>query len=262
MTSRHRSATAVTALTCGAALLGVVACTGLAAASGSGGEGDLAGESAQQISDNALHELVTAQSLRLRTENTADPTKLDLTLDRAGNCAGTISRGTLGRIDLVKRGDQVWMKPDAAFWKSQLPGSRGTAAADTFKGRYLHGTTDDPFLQQLSRACDLAGFQRQAAVPEHPPAPGATPAPALAKGAPTVQDGTRVLPLTRKNDGATQTLYVAIDGPHYPRKLTAASDHETGTILLSDFGRPVPVKIPAPGVTLDISALNEQMQGT
>ncbi|MFI9260451.1 hypothetical protein ACIGT4_22540 [Streptomyces sioyaensis] len=268
MTSRRRAATAPAALTCGAALLVGIACTGSAATAGEsdGGEGDLAHKSAQQISDEALHQLVGAQSLRLRTSTSADPTKLDLTLDRAGNCTGAVSKGELGRVELVKRGNQVWMKPDAAFWKSQLPGSKGEEAAAKYKDTFLHGTTRDAFLHGLSEACDLKAFQKSAAGPdeEQPPpgAPSPSVTPTLSKGRPTTHEGARVLPVIKKADGAVQTLYVAIDGKHYPVKLTAEADHQSATILLSNYGTPVSSRTPAPGRTADISALEDLMQGT
>ncbi|MCF3148670.1 hypothetical protein IQ293_36365, partial [Streptomyces platensis] len=73
---------------------------------------------------------------------------------------------------------------------------------------------------------------------------------------------TRVLPVVKKAQGAVQTLYVAIDGKHYPLKLTAEVDHQTGTILLSDYDTPVSTKTPAPGDTADISVLEDRIQGS
>jgi hypothetical protein len=55
-----------------------------------------------------------------------------------------------GSVELVKRGEQVWMKPDTAFWKAQVPGPQGDAVAQLFKGRYIHGTTKDAMLKGLS----------------------------------------------------------------------------------------------------------------
>ncbi|MEW1753781.1 hypothetical protein ACIQU1_11800 [Streptomyces angustmyceticus] len=265
MTSRRRAAATTAALTCGVALLAGIAGPAAAAAGASdGGEGDLADKSAQQISDESLRQLLAAQSLRLRTETSADPTKLDLTLDRAGNCTGAVSKGEFGRVDLVKRGDQVWMKPDAAFWKTQFPGKKGDDAASRYKDTYLHGTTKNAFLRGVTAACDLKAFQRSATGSKKPSS--GTPSPShsvsLTKGRPTTEDGTRVLPVVKKAHGAVQTLYVAIDGKHYPRKLTAEVDHETGTILLSNYDTPVSTKTPAPGETADISALDDLMKGS
>ncbi|MFI5523095.1 hypothetical protein [Streptomyces platensis] len=263
MTSRRRAATATAALTCGVALIAGPACSGAAAAEDpDGGEGDLANKSAQQISDDSLHQLVAAKSLRLRTQTSADPTKLDLTLDRAGNCTGAISKGELGRVELVKRGNQVWMKPDAAFWKSQLPGNEGRDAAEKYKDTFLHGTTKNAFLGNLSAACDLRAFQKSAVPPENPPSGAPSPGPTLTKGRPTTHEGTRVLPVVKKAQGAVETLYVAIDGKHYPLKLTAEVDHQTGTILLSNYDTPVATKTPAPGDTADISVLEDALRGS
>lgn len=254
MTSRRRSIAVITALTCGATLL-----TGAASAASAtddpAGEGALAGRTAQQISDTARHELLAATSLRLRTESTVDPTRMDLTLDRAGNCTGSVTKGPLGRVDLVKRGDQVWLKPDDAFWKSHLPERESEALSARIKGRYLHGTTADAFLGQLSAACDLATFQQQTAGPDKPPAGSPTPV----KGEPTVHEGTRVLPITKERDGASQTLYVAIEGKHYPRKLTAEADHQSSSILMSDFNAPVRVQTPSADETVEIDALDGQL---
>ncbi|WP_043265727.1 hypothetical protein [Streptomyces sp. CT34] len=259
MTGTRRT---LTALTCGTALVAATVTGGAtAAADDTGGEGDLANRTAQQISDDAVHELLAAKSLRLRSATSTDPTRLDLTLDRDGNCAGHISKGPLGRVDLVKRGKDVWMKPDAAFWKSQFPGEEGSADARAYQGRFLHGTTDDDFLQRLTAACDLRGFQRQLAAPDTSSPPDSpSPSFTLTKGRPTTEEGTRVLPVTKKGGGAAQTVYVAIEGRHYPRKLVTEIDGETGTIQLGDYDRPVPSRTPDPGATTDISVLEGPVQ--
>ncbi|MDT0457648.1 hypothetical protein RM550_18205 [Streptomyces sp. DSM 41527] len=271
MTSRRRAASVTAALTCGVTLIAGITCTTAAAAADTsdGGEGDLANKSAQQIADDALQQLVGAQSLRLRTRTSADPTKLDLTLDRAGNCTGAISKGKYGSVQLIKRGNQVWMKPDAAFWKGQLPGKSGEEAATKYENTFLHGTTKNAFLGNLAAACDLKAFQKSASTPEKPSSGGHTPsspshapAVALTKGTPTTEEGTRVLPIVKKAKGAVQTLYVAIDGKHYPRKLTAELDHRTGVIQLSNYNTPVSTKTPAPGDTADISVLENRLKGS
>ncbi|MFG2227872.1 hypothetical protein [Streptomyces sp. NPDC048644] len=267
MTSRRRTATQFTALTCGAALFSGVACTGVAVADDPGDEGDLAGKTAQQISDASRKELLAATSLRLRTQTSVDETKLDLSLDRSGNCIGTLSKGVYGRVDIIKHGKQIWMKPDDAFWKGQLPADAAADIIARVKGRYLHGTTSDTMLSALSAPCDLAAFQKQTAGPEHPqstpPSPGASPTPelTLSKGKPTVQEGTRVLPVIKKRGQATQTLYVAIEGKHYPRRLTTEIDHETATLLLSNYGVPVAATTPSPADSLAISTLKGKLPG-
>ncbi|MEV0369924.1 hypothetical protein AB0I10_08890 [Streptomyces sp. NPDC050636] len=263
MAGGHRTALAVTALSCTALLAGTAG-TGSTSADPDG-QGDLAKKSAQQISDISRRELLAAKSLRLRTQTSVSPTKLDLTLDRAGNCTGVISKGASGRVEIVKRGKQVWIRPDAAYWKTQLPGREGIDAAKRFKGRFLHGTTADAVLKRISAACDLTAFQKSAAGPDHPPTPppgSPTPrAPALSKGKPTAHEGARVLPLIKKSGPATQTLYVAIKGKHYPVKLTTTVGRESSTLLLSNYDKPVPARTPPAGKTVDISVLEQRLQG-
>ncbi|GGX15557.1 hypothetical protein [Streptomyces noursei] len=258
MTRRRRSLTALACGAAGAAL--AAACIAAVPADDPGDEGDLAHKSAQEISDDALHSLLGAKSLRMRTETSTDDTKLDLTLDQDGNCNGNINKGKLGRVDLIKRGKDVWLKPDAAYWKSQLPGDEGSTAARNYQDRFLHGTTDDTFLQSLATACDLHAFQKS--VTPQPPAPDqpSPPAVTLSKGRPTTHEGTRVLPIVKKTEDATQTVYVAIKGTHYPLKITTQVDDESSTILLSDYDRPVPSHTPAPGQTVDINALENRTQ--
>ncbi|MCB5911770.1 hypothetical protein [Streptomyces pinistramenti] len=266
MTSRRRTASGLTALTCSAALLAGGACAGVAVADDSGGEGDLAGKTAQQISDLSRQELLAATSLRLRTLTSVDETKLDLSLDRSGNCTGTLSKGAYGRVDIVKHGKQIWMKPDDAFWKGQLPADAAADIIARVKGRYLRGTTSDTMLSALSAPCDLAAFQKQTAGsgrPQNTPSPGASPTPqlTLSKGKPTVQEGTRVLPILKKRGPATQTLYVAIEGKHYPRRLTTEVDHQSATLLLSNYGAPVPSATPSPADSIAISTLKGKLPG-
>lgn len=52
-----------------------------------------------------------------------------------------------GTVEIIKRGDQMWMKLDTAYWKEQLPGERGETAARLFEDRYIHGSTRDRVLK-------------------------------------------------------------------------------------------------------------------
>ncbi|KUO21733.1 N-acetyltransferase [Streptomyces dysideae] len=82
---------------------------------------------------------LTDRSAATRTSRT-QPTSMDLALDRDGNCVGTMEMGSDGgSVEIVKRGEEVWMKPDTAFWKAQVPGGEGDEVAELFKNRYIHG---------------------------------------------------------------------------------------------------------------------------
>ncbi|GGV54584.1 hypothetical protein [Streptomyces spectabilis] len=219
--------------------------------------------SAQEISDKAKQELLDATSVHIKLEEKGtdaekdDPASMDLTLDRDGNCTGklTFAAGG-GSADLVKRGDKVWMKPDSAFWKNQVPGGDGAAAAELFKSRYVHGSTSDPLLKGLSEVCDLKKLQKS--VDED----SDDDTDKLKKGEVTTVDGTKVIPLTSTEDGKEKTLYVASEGKPYLIRATEKGDGEDKTTTLSDYGDPVPTKTPSAGESVDIGKLQEQLQKT
>ncbi|MFI2759759.1 hypothetical protein ACH5A3_12865 [Streptomyces echinatus] len=89
---------------------------------------------------------------------------MDLALDRDGNCVGElVLKADGGTVEIIKRGDQMWMKRDTAHWKAQLPGERGETAARLFEDRYIHGSTRDRVLEGPADACDLAALQKEVA---------------------------------------------------------------------------------------------------
>ncbi|WP_037824278.1 lipoprotein [Streptomyces sp. NRRL B-1347] len=219
--------------------------------------------SAQEISDKAKKELLDATSVHITLEEKGtdadkdDPAAMDLTLDRDGNCTGklTFAAGG-GTADLVKRGDKVWMKPDSAFWRNQVPGGDGAAAAELFKNRYIHGSTSDPLLKGLSEVCDLKKLQDS--VDED----SDDDTDKLKKGDATTVDGTKVVPLTSAEDGKEKTLYVASEGKPYLIRATEKGDGEDKTTTLSDYGQPVPTETPSAADSVDIGKLQEQLQKT
>ncbi|GAA3221661.1 hypothetical protein GCM10020256_28550 [Streptomyces thermocoprophilus] len=138
----------------------------------------------------------------------------------------------------------MWMKPDAAFWKAQLPGPQGNAAAELFKDRYVHGTTENDLLKGMAETCDLAEFQ-------HEVEGEVTDEAELTKGAETTRDGTDVIPLSSTDDGKEHVLYVTSDEPHLLAEATEKSGSagkETFIDLrFDDYDKPVPSKTPPPG---------------
>ncbi|AWT45048.1 MULTISPECIES: hypothetical protein [Streptomyces] len=220
--------------------------------------GDLsAKELAQQAKDNFLK----AKSVHLgytdHSKNAAaDRTKavaMDLSLDRDGNCAGSLTMGKGGgSVELVKRGREVWMKPDAAFWKAQVPGPQGAAVAELFKDRYVHGTTADAMLKGMADTCDLAAFQKQVDS-------GVADDKTLTKGEETTRDGTKVIPLKGREDGKDSVLYVTSGSPH---RLAEAAQKGAGTdvdLKFGDYDKPVPSKTPPADQTVEVDRLNQQL---
>ncbi|WP_306319512.1 MULTISPECIES: hypothetical protein [unclassified Streptomyces] len=227
---------------------------------GDGDGGDAKGKSARELADAAKKELLDAKSLHLRMRNSTDdrdsrtPSTFDLRLDEDGNCAGKLRMGTGGAkggsVDLVKRGDEVWMKPDATFWKAQLPGRSGELAADLIGDRYVHGTTDDPMLDGFSRTCDLDAFRERLKDGSDRAAKDT-----LTKGDQKKLAGTEVVPLTARDDEERSTLYVTADAPHRLVRATEKSSGESLTMTLTGYDKPVPDKTPSADESIDVSEL-------
>ncbi|MFI9630326.1 hypothetical protein [Streptomyces sp. NPDC052042] len=211
--------------------------------------------SAQQIADRSRDALLGVRSLHFRARGDLgghDPSvELDLAMDRNGNCDGSVDLGGgQGSVRIVKRGDDVWVKPDAAFWKNQVPNG-GPAYAAILKGRYVRGSANDPRLRGVAHACDLGRLRRL--VVDNAENDRGT----LNKGRRTTLDGAPVVPLTRLRDSRTLTMYVAATGRPYPLRITVEEEGRRAHAVadLSAFGVPVPAATPPPGKTYDINAL-------
>ncbi|MER5358990.1 hypothetical protein [Streptomyces sp. NPDC002785] len=209
--------------------------------------------SAQQIADHSRDALLGVRSLHLSTHGhfgSGNPAPaLDLTLDRDGNCNGSLDLGNhQGSARIVKRGNDVWVKPDEDFWKNQVPG-RGSAFAAILNGRYMKSSADDPRLRGLVNGCDLKTFQKL--VSDNADNDRGT----LNKGRKTTLDGASVVPLTRLRDGRTLTLYVAATGKPYPLRITAQDGRANAVMDFSAFDKPVPTATPPPDQSFDINAL-------
>ncbi|MFG2650052.1 hypothetical protein [Streptomyces sp. NPDC048436] len=221
----------------------------------SGALADTEDLSAQEISDRAEKTLLDAESVRMELEqkgpglDDGDPARMNLALDQDGNCAGTLhlAKGG-GGLELIKRGEKIWMKPDLAFWKAQLPDGRGEAAADIIGDRYLYGTTDDPMLQDIAETCDLDTVQKEI----KDESGGTTD---LRKGDTTKVEGTDVIPVTGMDDGKKSTLYVATKGTPYLVRATAVGGGTDSSLTLTDYDKPVPSKTPSKEDSVDVSQL-------
>lgn len=223
---------------------------------------DGGGASAQELSDKAQETLLKAKSVHLKLTDdsagtrtsTTQPTSMDLALDQDGNCAGSMEMGSDGgSVKIIVRGDQVWMKPDAAFWKSQVPGGQGDAAAELFKNRYIHGSTADALLKGMADSCDLDSLQRQITS-------GPDEQHALKKGSETKVDGAKVIPLSFREGGKKTVLYVSTDSDHHLVKATEKSADSDLTLLFTDYDKPVPSATPSAAESVDISKLQGELQ--
>ncbi|MEU0098331.1 hypothetical protein [Streptomyces sp. NPDC006267] len=207
---------------------------------------------AEEIAERSRDALLDADSLHVSARGSigggADMS-LDLTLDREGNCAGGVDMGEDGSVEIIKRGDDVWLKPDAAFWKNHVPvgGSTFDAILD---GRYMKASADNPRLLNVTETCDLDTFRELIADNA-----GTADRGGLTKGEKTEVNGAPAVPVTRVVGGERLTAYVAAEGTPYPVRITVSNADGKGTVNLSGFDRPVPSATPSPDETVDVTAL-------
>ncbi|MEU6353968.1 hypothetical protein ABZ896_32330 [Streptomyces sp. NPDC047072] len=243
------------ALVCTAASAALVVSPALASAARA--DDPSARELADQAKDNLLdarsvHLKLTDRSASTRTSGT-QPASMDLTLDRHGDCVGSMRMGADGgSVEIVKQGDEVWMKPDTAFWKAQVPGGQGDAVAELFKDRYIHGSTRDALLKGMADTCDLTAFQKEI---DSDSSDGG----ALTKGAQTTVDGTKVVPLKGTEDGKRAVLYVTSDTPHRLVRATQKGGGTDVTLDFSGYGEPVPSKTPSAKDSVDVGKLQDEL---
>ncbi|MFE9571340.1 hypothetical protein ACFYMW_22920 [Streptomyces sp. NPDC006692] len=242
------SRTAACSAVCSAAALLALAGTATARTD------DLGSLSADQIAQQSRDALHGTTSLHVTAKGDLGapgaPTSFDLTLDRSGNCRGSVGLGPQGSVEIVKRGADVWMKPDAAFWKNEVPGN-GSAMASLVGNRYLKGTTNDPVLRATAGVCDLDAFQKYLDNAATLPSTG------LTKGKPTKVDAISVIPVTTTRQGRTLTVDVSATGKPYPVRITAGQKGAApdATVRFDGFDKPVPTATPAAAQTIDISSL-------
>ncbi|WP_299541380.1 hypothetical protein [uncultured Streptomyces sp.] len=216
---------------------------------------DIGGLSAAQIVERSREALADAQSLRLRSTGDLgggrDAMRVDLTLDREGNCAGGVDLGNGGgSVRIVERGDDVWLKPDEAFWENQVPGG-GTAFEAVVAGRWMKGAATDPRLRTVTQACDLDTFRDRVRDGTDLGEDAGT----LVKEPERRVDGVSVVPVSGTRDRERFTVYVSAEGTPYPVRVTVAGPSEDVTARLSDFDEPVPADTPAARDTVDITAV-------
>lgn len=208
---------------------------------------------AEQIADRSRDALLDARSLHLRVRGdlgeNRPPMTVELSLDRSGNCAGDVDLGKgKGMVEIVKRGDSVWLKPDADFWENQVPVG-GSAFEAVLAGRYMRGEASDSRLRPVVEACDLDTFRELVSDNAD------TAAGTLTKGKVTTVDGVRTVPVTRTLHGQELTAYVDTGGEHQPVRITIRGDGADAAVDFSGFDEPVPTATPPADETVDVSAL-------
>ncbi|MFD5144060.1 hypothetical protein [Streptomyces sp. NPDC058401] len=221
------------------------------AGSATADDNGIAGKSPRAIADASRAAMSGLTSMRMVAEVTdkAGTTALDLRFDEQGDCVGTVTPpGGSGRADIIKRGDDVWMKLDDALLRAQIPGFAAEAAIALVNGRYVHGTTDSSLLRSFAEVCDLDFFKKEFA---------SKPADEqLTKGSRTDVDGRPAITVTSRHEDEAGTFQVSTEGKPYLLRIQGTkAPAERLEATFSAFDQPVQAKPPAAADSVDVSRL-------
>ncbi|MEV1008758.1 hypothetical protein [Streptomyces sp. NPDC049881] len=215
---------------------------------GSGDLGTLEGLTAREISDRAQEALVSVDSVRFAMSggSASETMTVDLHLDRSGSCVGSMSAAGMGTAEVIMRdGEEVWMKPDAEFWRTSL-GAADPELVALLDGRYLHGTADDPEMATMSGACALDAIlddvSQDSGTDED-----------LTIGETTEHDGVPAVELHADNADGPSTMLVATEGEPYPLLMTGEDNGQPMEVGLSAFNEPVEVVEPPAAHILEVA---------
>ncbi|MFJ3162073.1 hypothetical protein [Streptomyces kanasensis] len=243
------------ALALGLAALAALSPTGSGPVGGSAGTTvPLAGLTGPEVLHRALSATRAAPSLRLdvtRRRDGGSSTRAFLAVGADGRCAGTLTVGTTGTMELIRTGDEAYVRFDEAYLRvERAGGGRGSPqrterVLTMLGGRWLRTDPADRGPVDGPDPCDLdallagveagAGSARRAGL--------------------TTVDGRRALKLTASAGGATTTAYVAAEGePYLLRAETrgGAAPGTVSTVSLRASDGPVAARPPAPADVVDL----------
>ncbi|QXE36492.1 hypothetical protein KQY30_21915 [Streptomyces sp. GMY02] len=258
------------AVVCAATVLALAACgpsdakgsggsntdsgTGTGSGSGSGQNtakkaepfADLSGP---EIADKSFAAVRAASSLTLKadTKDAGDHVVTDMALSKKGDCAGTMSLNDEGTVTLSKLGATVYMKYDEELLRAQgkgSPKSETDAVVDMLADRWVKTDTKDPDAKDLVGFCDLdellSGFEEGDTVAR--------------KGPLTTVNGRQAITLTETDGTSDYTVYVATEGEPYLLKVVTTGE-DPGTLIFTDYDKPVPAEVPADKDIVDLDSL-------
>lgn len=210
-----------------------------------------AGLTGGEIADRALKATTGASSLRMKgdvADDESDGTiRIDMALNRSGECAGTMSMGGQGKADLIKTGATLYMKYDEAFLRAQSDGeskSDTDAAVAMLAGKWTKMAVKGQDAKDIAGFCDLDSVLGGAQDSDSDATRGRT----------TQVDGVPAIVLHEKDGKDRYTLYVATKGKPYLLRVDSESAKDPMGITFTDYQQPVPAKRPA-GKILDLDAM-------
>jgi hypothetical protein len=244
MTSSRRTLAA--ASLCTVFVLGASACSALGSASNSGAASQSTASASpsptpltgDQLVNKSMTVLGSATSLRLKgaVKDTSGNISFDMELVRGKGCTGTMGIAKQGSFKMIMIDRKLWIKPDAAFWKSAgLP----SYARSEIEGKYLATTSDSKAFGSFGDFCDLAKMEKGF---------GSATGSGLQRGAATTVDGRSVVTVTDPSDGSRAYITDGTE-PQLVRLDMTGSDG--GQLEFLDYNKAASVAPPSKAATID-----------
>jgi hypothetical protein len=237
---RSRNAALVGAV-CTALAMGLAGCAEEDPDKGTNGVGKLAPE---KIESRALKAVAGANAVRMSGSvvTRGRTYKLDMRLKEGKEGGGIGQLSTQGKtFEMLRVGDELYLKADADFWASQEggePSKSDAEAASKLDDKYVKVPSGDPAYKQLSGFTDmdlmldgLLDLQGK-----------------VGTGDRGSVGGFRTIRITG-GDGDGGALDVSLDGTPYPLRLQRAGD--AGTLEFADWNKDFTLKAPGKDHIID-----------
>lgn len=190
------------------------------------------------ILSKAQKALGDAKSYHMVGSATQDNQKVNLDLKFSGkDVTGTIDLGAF-KLEIIKIGDDVYLKAPDDFWSSQVPAAQASTLLALIKGKYVKVDGKSASFAELTD-----NFK-----PENLLKPEGD----ITKGDTKTIDGTPAIALVDKTGSK---LYIATTGDPVPLSIEDSASGGGGSIQFKDYNVPVQITAPAASDVFDLKAL-------
>lgn len=233
------SRTSAVSVLCAMTVMGIAGCS-------DDGSSDqpFKGQSADQVAAKAVTATRDATSLRMAGKVSAQgkPLTVDFHADTQKNCKGRLAMEN-GAAEVIHTGQTTYLKGDEKFWAGAAQGSAsGGKQAQALSGRWVKVPVGD---SRTTGLCDKQGFLADLDSDK-------SERKGMTKGDVTTVDGRKAITLRKKKgSGETITMYVATEGKPYILKVDQSGGKSPGTMVFSDYGKPVKATPPPAGKVID-----------
>ncbi|MEU6878147.1 hypothetical protein [Streptomyces sp. NPDC046712] len=211
---------------------------------------------ADQIGDRAVTATQSATSLRMKGRVVSDgqPLDVDFAVNDKSECTGRMKIGG-GTAELRQADKITYMKGDEHFWRISMtsqgvPEPQIDATIELLEGRWLKITPGQAGSSDLSGVCNLKELLADLDDDEDERK-------GLTRGPDAEVDKTPVATLVKKKPGGeTTTVSVSQKGKPYILKMAKTGGEEPGTVVFSDYDKPVKVVVPPADETVDLTKLD------